>query len=490
MSQQRSPPPIMTDISSIIGNTPIVRLNFNELDDKPIELLAKLEFLNPVSGSIKDRVARRILNDLEKSNKLHADATLIIPTTGNLGIAIALLSKKKGYKTLAVIPERTSSDRIHLLKTLGVEIIRTPNEAHRSASESNYALALKLASQMVNSIVIDETTSLDNVQVHYDETAKEILTQVRGKLDLLVVGVESGGTVTGLAKNLKSIIPGLKVVAVEPQHSSIEEGKPATPLSLQHWRVEDIGNNFTPSILDTTLIDTWIKVTDKDSFATARKLMNEGLMAGPSSGSVVSAALQYVNTYLKSSNMVRILTILNDSARNYNSTLLSDDWLLDNDLLDEEAIHKLEYQRIKRYRAAGVEDLQLPAAVTVTPTASITHALELMLEREYSQLPVIDDHRKLLGYVSQASLQTHLEAGDAHPQDQVAKWMFSFVGSGRQGKRAKYQIITPDTPLSELAKFLDEHSFAVVTDSERKWCLGVATKYDLISFLNRRNAEF
>jgi len=138
-----------------------------------------------------------------------------------------------------------------------------------------------------------------------------------------------------------------------------------------------------------------------------------------------------------------------------------------------------------------VEDLQLPAAVTISPNATISHAIELMMEREYSQLPVIDSRRKLIGYVSLTSLQTHLDAGEAKPNDSISKWMFSFGGSKTSnGKRKRYQLITPDTSLSELSKFFEKHSFAVVTDSERKWCLGVATKYDLINFLNHRNSGF
>ncbi|CAG8672818.1 14002_t:CDS:2, partial [Dentiscutata heterogama] len=269
-------------------------------------------------------------------------------------------------------------------------------------------------------------------------------------------------TITGLAKNLKGRIPELK-----------------------EQKVEDIGNNFTPSILDVSLIDAWIKVSDKESFATARKLISEGFMAGPSSGSVVSAALSYVQKNIPPTTKARILCILNDTAKNYSSTLLSEDWLLENDLMDEQTIQKLEYQRIEKYRAASVEDLQLPAAVTVLPNVTIAHAFDLMVEREFSQLPVTDSHRKLLGYVSLTSLQDKLDSGDATLTDEVSKWMFTFGSRNSQNqiRRQIYQIITPDTPLSELAKFFEKHSFAIVTDSERKWALAVTTKMDLIRFL-------
>ncbi|CAG8520877.1 3016_t:CDS:2, partial [Cetraspora pellucida] len=500
---KRPPPPIYNDIAETIGNTPIVRLNIstNSSDtslstSNNIEFLAKLEYTNCLSGSIKDRVAKKILFDAEKSNKIGPNSTLIIPTSGNLGISIALLSQRKGYKTIALVPERTSIDRIRILKSLGVEIIRTPNEARPGHAESNFDLAIKLSSEIANSVVINEFTNQSNAQAHYEETSEEIYTQVEGNLDVLVVGVESGGTITGLAKNLKGRIPGLKILAVEPQYSRIQENKltdsstikailSESLTSLKEQKVEDIGNNFTPPILDSSLIDEWANISDKESFAMARKLISEGFMAGPSSGSIVSAALSYAQKNVLPDTKARILCILNDTARNYSSTLLSEDWLLENDLMDEQTIQKLEYQRMEKYRAASVEDLQLPAAVTVLPNVTVAHALDLMVEREFSQLPVTDSHRKLLGYVSLTSLQDKLDSGDAILTDEVAKWMFTFGcrNSQNQRRRQTYQIITPDTPLDELAKFFEKHSFAIVTDSERKWALAVTTKMDLIRFL-------
>nr|CAG8504541.1 11121_t:CDS:10 [Entrophospora candida] len=449
-----SPPPIVNDITETIGNTPIVNLKSlinkqkpNDLSSSKIEILAKLEYLNSLSGSIKDRVARKILIDAEASNKIKSGSTLLIPTSGNLGISIALLAQRKGYKTIALIPERTSIDRVNLLKTLGVEIIRTQNEVYESSSESNVNMAIKLSNEIANSFVIDEYASQSNLQTHYEETAEEIFLQVDGNLDVLVIGVESGAS-----QEFPSI---LKVVAVEPQHSRIQENKPILPTSFKDRKVEDIGNNFTPNVLDRSLIDLWMKISDKDSFTMARKLIAEGFLAGSSSGAVVHAAILYAKNYMSKEKQTRILTILNDTARNYSSTLLSDEWLLENDLMDDETFKKLEYQKLEKFRAASVEDLQLPAALTISPNVKISRAIDLMIEREFSQLPVIDSHRKLIGYVSLASLQTHL-----------------------------------NTPLSELSKFFEKHSFAVITDSERKFCLGITTKYDLIHFLNHRNSMF
>ncbi|KAK3825373.1 MAG: tryptophan synthase beta subunit-like PLP-dependent enzyme [Benniella sp.] len=488
MATRIAPPAIADAVVGTIGNTPIIRLNATG-NSAQIELLAKTEFSNP-SGSIKDRVAQRVLANLKAANKIKDSTTLVVPSSGNLVISLALLSPQNGrYKVIGLVPERTSEDRIQFLKSLGVEIVRTPIEAHADSAESQFSIAKKIATDLQDAVLVDEFADGANVQVHSQETAEEILIQCEGRLDVLVVGVETGGTITGLARTLKSKIPGLKIVGVEPEHSSIHDGVSRTGA----WKVEDIGGNFTPSILDKSLVDEWIQVSDQDSYSTARQLIREeGVFCGPSSGSVIVAALRYSQTLAKDgSQKPRVLTILNDTARNYLSTLLSDDWLLEHDLMDEAMAKSVAYHRHEKYRAASVEDLQLPAAVTVPPAATVGYALDLMMTREFSQLPVINPtNRKLMGYISLTTLTNLMEDGRAQESDQVSKWMFSFMKKGKKGGGAPaYQTITPNTPLADLSKFFEKHSFAVVTDDQRRWCLGVATKYDLMTFLSRRQSS-
>lgn len=237
-------------------------------------------------------------------------------------------------------------------------------------------------------------------------------------------------------------------------------------------------------------MDEWIKVSDKEAYSVARRLIKEqGILCGPSSGAVVAAAARHASSLADnhSTHTYQSVVILADSCKNYTHTLLSDDWLIENDLADDLITSELEYLSQNRYRAASVEDLQLPAAVTIAPSSSVSHALDLMLEREYSQLPVIKN-RKLVGYVSMSSLQDHLERGTVKLSDTVESCMFSFKrkNGGTGGATGTYEVITPDTSLADLAKFFEKNSFAVITDANRKWCLGVATKYYLISFLHRR----
>ncbi|KAF9435740.1 hypothetical protein BGZ76_005603 [Entomortierella beljakovae] len=487
-------PPAITDsiggmfkVFRFIGNTPIVRLRTIGNKDQ-VELLAKTEFSNP-SGSIKDRVAQRILSNLKAANKIKESTVLVVPGSGNLAISLAILSPNNGnYKVIGLVPERTTHDRIQILKSLGVEIVRTPIEAHAESAESQFSIAKKITTDLDNAVLVDEFLEAANVQVHSQETAEEIFIQCQGQLNAIVVGVESGGAITGLAKTLKAKIPGLKVVGVEPEHSSIQDGA----IRSGTWKVEDIGGNFTPSILDKSLIDEWIQVSDQDSYSMARQLIrDEGLFAGPSSGSIVSAALRYIENQFKGATQKpRVLTILNDTARNYASTLLSDDWLLEHDLMDETMAKAVAYHRHEKFRAASVEDLQLPAAVTIPPTATVGYALDLMLTREFSQLPVLNPaNRKLMGYISLTALTSLMEEGQAQESDEVSKWMYSFQKKRKKGERSTYETISPNTLLSDLSKFFEKHSFAVVTDDDRRWCLGVATKYDLMTFMNRRQSS-
>ncbi|KAI7872975.1 tryptophan synthase beta subunit-like PLP-dependent enzyme [Spinellus fusiger] len=450
-----------------------------------VQLLAKLEFTNP-TGSGKDRVAKQWLKDLQQRIQGQQNThrtTVIVPTTGNLAISVATLAARQNYRVVTIVPERTSNDRIVMLKALGAEIVRTPNDVRPEAPESASSVARRLAEQWTHCVVLDETQLQDTAA--YDQLAEEILQQTEMSLDALFVGVESGATISRVGRYLKQKIPHLKIFGIEPSDSIMSSGTSAGTRS--DWRIEDIGNTHVPSSLDMSVVDEWIKVSDKEAFSMARRLIrDQGVVCGPSSGAVVAAATRHANTISQhTTHEYRSVVLLNDTARNYTSTLLSDDWLLENDLADEVVLRELEYLLRDRYRAASVEDLQLPAAVTIAPSAVVSHALDLMLEREYSQLPVISPrNKKLVGYVSLASLQAHLDQGTIQLNNTVESCMYAFnKGSSTV---AKYQTITPDTHLADLAKFFEKNAFAVVTDSHRKWCLGVATKYDLISFLHRR----
>ncbi|SAM00350.1 hypothetical protein [Absidia glauca] len=441
MSSTPLPPPITDSLSDGVGLTPMVRI-----------------------GTHSNEYERRCHLDDKGRPVTSQSKVLIIPSSGNLGISLATFAARHRYqRVICIVPERTSHDRLAVLKALGVEILRSPNEARPEAPESATSVAARLADQLSASstvAVLDETTFIDGA---FDALADELYQQTQGRMDYLFVGVESGATISALSRSLKAKLP-----------------------TLKDWRLEDIGNTVVPSSLDRSAVDSWIQVSDMEAYSTARRLIrDQGILCGPSSGAVVAAAIQYANQHPPSTPDSRAVVILNDSATNYTSTLLNDDWIFANDLADELMVKDLEYLSYDRYRAASVEDLQLPAAVTITPSTTVSRALDLMLEREYSQLPVIHaNNKKLVGYVSMASLQARLEQGSINLNDPVDTCMFSFKNAKSSGMA--YQLITPDTSLADLAKFFEKNSFAAVTDMNRKWVLAVVTKHDLLSFLHRR----
>ncbi|KAI0218175.1 hypothetical protein L0F63_006531 [Massospora cicadina] len=386
-----------------------------------------------------------------------------------LGISLASLIKPRGCKLVCVIPERTSSDRIQLLKTLGVEIVRSAIGAHPNAADSSLAIARKLAAENPKAILIEEGKCT--------ETPKYV-----------VVGTESKCLFSGIAQALKSNKPKIKVertylnsliiqlVFVEPLGSTALEDVANERFRKENWLVEDLGSHFKLDIC-SELVDVSFKIPDATSYSTARRLSQyDGILGGPSSGAVVAAAMKI------QSDQGRIVAILNDTCRNYASTLLLDSFLSEHNLLDDELEAQIRNENVSKFRGASVEDLQLPEAVSVLDTAPIEDALRTMLERDFSQLPVVNEHRKMIGFVSQGHLEHLLMTGQA---DRVTP--LGEVTLNLQASRRPYYLITPDTPLTELSKFFENFSAGFVTDEARNWCLAVVTKFDLLSFLTKRN---
>ncbi|RKP27797.1 tryptophan synthase beta subunit-like PLP-dependent enzyme [Syncephalis pseudoplumigaleata] len=472
----------------MLGDTPIATIRLSEAGHVA-DLLVKLEYRNP-TGSIKDRVADWLLNACKRDGRFTTShPTLVVPTSGNLAIALAVRACECGYRVVAVIPESTSYDRIRLLKAQGVEIIRTPN-VRRASDESCFAVARRVAAGIANAIVVDETDTLFSPVDAYRAMSREII-EACAELDAVFIGVESGGALSGLGASLKAHYPQLKVMGVLPEGATFSEQ--GSHIMQRTWLVEDMGTEFIASPAVQASADAWMHVADQLAYSTARELIRQhGILSGPSGGAVVAAARQY-HASSDGHTDHKLLAIINDAAALYPSTLLNDEWLMQHDLAGANLLREIQHQALEKYRGASVEDLQLPAAVTVRDTTPLVDALEQMTEREFSQLPVLDAHRKMIGFVYDADLRAILEGNGATATDPVGAWMHRFTGSstnGTGGGRRRYQIITPDTPLAELAQFFERHSAAFVTDAQRRWCLGVATKYDLIRFLTGRGQGF
>ena len=314
---------ILKNILDSIGNTPVVQLNSigKELE---CELFAKCEFLN-AGGSVKDRIAVRMIENAEKEGKIKPGDTLIEPTSGNTGIGLALAAAVKGYKMIIVMPEKMSMEKEVALKALGAKIIRTPTEAGHDDPEGLFHVSRKLKESTPNAHILDQYGNSDNPDAHEEGTAIEIWNDFSGKIDMIVVGVGTGGTITGIAKYFKKRNPNIRIVGADPYGSVLGGGDEVYP-----YKVEGIGYDFFPEVLDNTLVDEYVKVDDKNSFEIARKLIkHEGLLCGGSSGTVVWAALQSAKMLSKGQ---KCLCILADGIRNYMSKFVSDEWMKENNL--------------------------------------------------------------------------------------------------------------------------------------------------------------
>ena len=309
---------VLDNILGAIGKTPIVKLNRigAELN---CDLYGKCEYLS-AGGSIKDRIALNMIEKAEDAGYIKPGDTLIEPTSGNTGIGIALAAAVKGYKLIITMPEKMSMEKEVVLKALGAEIVRTPNEAAYDDPEGLIEVAKRLNKEIPNSHILDQYANPNNTDAHYYGTAEEILKEFGTDLHMVVIGVGTGGTITGVAKRLKEKIPNVQVIGVDPYGSILGGGDEVFP-----YHVEGIGYDFFPDVLDNSLVDEYVKINDEDSFNMARRLIQkEGLLVGGSSGSVAWAALQTAKRLNKDQNCLMILA---DGIRNYLGKFVSDEWM-------------------------------------------------------------------------------------------------------------------------------------------------------------------
>lgn len=313
---------LYNNIVEAIGNTPLVKLNRVGSDLK-CNLYAKCEFVNP-GGSVKDRIARRMILEAEKAGDIKPGYTLIEATSGNTGIGLATAGAALGYKVIITMPEKMSQEKQATIEALGATIIRTPTEAAWDDPESHIEVAKRIQKETPNSIILDQYKNQANPLAHYEETGEEILTDLNDKVDMVVMGAGTGGTISGVAKKIKERCPNAIIVGADPEGSLL-----AGPEEIKPYHVEGIGYDFIPDVLDRELVDRWVKTNDRDSFKFARQLIrDEGLLCGGSSGSAMQAALKEAATLKAGQNCV---VILPDSIRNYMTKFLSNEWMQDQD---------------------------------------------------------------------------------------------------------------------------------------------------------------
>jgi len=309
---------VLDNILGAIGKTPTVK--FNRIGTNlNCDLYGKCEYLS-IGGSVKDRIGLNMIIKAEKDGRIKPGDTLIEPTSGNTGIGMALVAAVKGYRMIITMPEKMSKEKEVILKTLGAEIVRTPTEAAWDSPESHIEVAKKMQAEIPNSHILDQYANPANPDAHYEYTAQEILDDFDNSLKMVVAGVGTGGTITGIAKHLKEERPSITIIGVDPHGSILGGGDEVYP-----YHVEGIGYDFFPDVLDNNLIDEYIKLPDAESFQMARRLIKEeGLLIGGSSGGVVWAALKAA---IRLNKGEKCLVILPDSIRNYLTKFADDAWM-------------------------------------------------------------------------------------------------------------------------------------------------------------------
>ncbi|XP_074069991.1 cystathionine beta-synthase isoform X2 [Macrotis lagotis] len=476
-------PRVIPDILKKIGDTPMVRINkIGKNFGLKCELLAKCEFFN-AGGSVKDRISLRMIEDAEKTGILKPGDTIIEPTSGNTGIGLALAAAVKGYRCIIVMPEKMSMEKVDVLRALGAEIVRTPTSARFDSPESHVGVAWRLKNEIPNSHILDQYRNASNPLAHYDSTAEEILQQCDGKLDMLVAAAGTGGTITGIARKLKEKCPECQIIGVDPEGSILAEPEDLNQTDKTVYEVEGIGYDFIPTVLDRKVVDKWYKSNDEEAFAFARMLIaQEGLLCGGSSGSSMSIAIKAAKD-LKEGQ--RCVVILPDSVRNYMSKFLSDKWMLQKGFMKEEdiTITKPWWWHLK------IQELSLSAPLTVLPTVTCERTIEILREKGFDQVPVVDESGLILGMVTLGNMLSSLLAGKVQPLDQVSKVIYK-----------QFRKIHLTDTLGMLSRILETDHFALViheqiqyhsngNSNQRQMVFGVVTAIDLLNFVAARERE-
>lgn len=441
------------NIIEVIGRTPLVKLN-RVGAHLACNLYAKCEFLNP-GGSLKDRIGKSMVEAAEREGRIKPGDTLIEPTSGNTGIGIALAGAVRGYRVIITMPEKMSREKQVVLEALGAEIIRTPTEAGFDSPESHISVARRLQSELPNAHILDQYSNPNNPNVHYDETAKEILDDLGGKVDMIVMGAGTGGSITGVAKRLKEHNPKCIVVGADPVGSILGGGT-----EVGTYKVEGIGYDFVPDVLDRSYVDEWVKTEDQSSFLLSRRLIREeGLLVGGSSGSALYAALQKANRLKEGQNCV---VVLPDGVRNYMTKFVDDKWMRENKFFETKPVHG----KVKDI----LDQSSRPPLVCSDDMQSIQRVVSVMREKGISQLPVTSGG-VLVGIVSESDLMEYLGSGAGQSTSLVSKCM-----------NRQVPMVGPNTPISTLQEIFRQGNAVVVVDEQRK-PLSIMTRIDLLDYL-------
>ncbi len=445
---------------SLIGNTPLVQVT--RIDTGPCQLFLKLESQNP-GGSIKDRIGRAMIEAAEADGRLQPGGTVVEATAGNTGLGLALVARIKGYRVVLVVPDKMAIEKVLHLKALGAEIHLTRSDVGKGHPEYYQDYAARLAREIPGSWFADQFNNEANPLAHETGTAPEIWDQTNHELDAIVVGVGSGGTITGLSRYFKKVQPNLEFVLADPKGSILADYIETGVLrdDAGSWAVEGIGEDFIPSIADLSGVKIAYTISDEESFNTARLLLREeGILAGSSSGTLLAAALRYCRAQ---TTPKRVVTFVCDTGTRYLTKVYSDGWMVDQGLLQRPRLDDLRDLIGRRFDDGDV--------VTVAPSDTLLTAFNRMRSADLGQLPVIDNGR-LAGIIDESDLLLTVTTEAGGFGNLVAATM-----------TAQLQTLPPSASMQQLRDILDRGLTAVISDEHKFY--GLITRFDLLNHLRR-----
>ena len=445
-----------------IGNTPLIRIN-KLAGHVSSTIAAKCEFLNP-GGSVKDRIGLFLIEQAEKRGDLKQGGTIVEATSGNTGFALATAGVLKGYKLIFVMPDKMSKEKINSLKAFGAKVVVTPTNVKADDPRSYYSVAKRLSEVTPNAWYANQYHNPDNPEAHYQFTGPEIWKQTEGTVDTLVLGLGTGGTMTGIGRYLRKQNPKIKIIGVDPvgslYYDYFHTKKTVTP---HVYLIEGIGEDFFPTTADLSLLSDVVQVSDKESYQTARQLLTkEGLFVGSSGGAAICGAIKYAEKLKAPENIV---VILPDSGTRYLTKLFNDTWMAeqgmwDNPLAPYGTVEEIIPKRFDRGEC-----------ITLGLKGTVQQAITLLLENNISQLPIMDGNN-IIGIVTEGDLLAPLAKKEIEPSDSVSIVM-----------KTDLHTLPFNATLDQLTPIFDAGEIAIVKQNGH--FLGLITKIDFIKRLGQ-----
>ena len=451
----------MASVLDLIGNTPLIEVT--RIECGPCRLFLKLESANP-SGSLKDRPARTMVEAAEAEGELKPGGTIVEATAGNTGLGLALVGGRKGYRTLLVVPDKMAREKVLHAKAMGAEVVTTRSDVGKGHPDYYQDVAEAIAHRTPGAIFVNQFANPANPLAHEMTTGPEILRQMDGDVDAIVVGVGSGGTLTGIGRFMRQASPKTAMILADP------EGSVLAPLiatgrmtEAGSWAVEGIGEDFVPPNADLTLVSETFTIPDAESFASARELLRaEGVLAGSSSGTLLAAALRYCRSQ---STPKRVVSLVCDSGAKYLSKVFNPTFLA-----QEGWSHPHRHGTV---RDVVVSRYSEGTAVFVRPQDNLRTVFARMRSADVSQLPIIDENGRVVGLVDESDVLAALLTTSDDPNAVFARPVKDVMVM-------RLETISADAPIADLVPLFRKDYIAIVMDGDR--FLGIATRLDLINY--------